>query len=198
MLAFKRLIPALASGLALGLAAGCYHHDCETMCVDPPAPLGTLSDPVWQKQEENAEASKFVIYEHEFIANTSRLNRAGEDHVKEIAARAGNVPFPILVEQSSMSRRAGDKYGYPIHNNHNLDVERRTMIVRTLVSMGVQDAEERVVVSPALTPGFEGFEAENAYYQMFNGAQNRNFNTGYGVGGLGGFGGFGGFGFGGF
>lgn len=184
---YKLVLPA-ATSVLLFLSVGCSKNGREHYRAQTPATLGTISDDIWQQQEENAEASDFVVHEHEFIGNTTRLNTAGEEHVKEIAVRANEVPFPILVQPSSMSRREGDKYGYPIHGSEQLDAERRTLIVRSLESMGVEDAEDRVVVSPALAPGFEQFEAERAYRRGFSGRGN-----GRGFGGFGGgFGGFGG------
>jgi uncharacterized membrane protein YgcG len=191
-------LAAFACGLAL--SSGCCKvrwslgKICDSKCAaleaDPPAPLGTISDPIWQKQEENAEASDFVVHEHEFIGNTPWLNQAGEEHVKKIAVRMPHAPFPVLVEPSSMSRRPGDEKSFPVHGNHDLDMERRQLIATALSKMGVTDAEDRVVVSPALTPGFEQFEAERAYIRGFSG-------WGGGFGGGGGGGGFGGGGFGG-
>jgi uncharacterized membrane protein YgcG len=191
---YKLILPAVASVMMLTLSAGCRSCDEHCYYVEPPAPLGTLSDDVWQKQEANAEASDFVIYESEFIGMTTRLNSAGEDHVKQIAARANEVPFPIIVEPSTMSRREGDKFGYPIHGNERLDSERRDFVVRAVESMGVLNAEERVVVAPALAPGFEQFEAERAYQRGFNGSRS-GLGSGFGGFGGGSLGGGGGFGF---
>lgn len=174
---------AWAAGLLLMLAGGCYPKWCCRDDVPPPAPLGAISDGIWQEQETHAEASDFVIHEHEFAGNSARLNPAGEQHVLQIAVRLRDeqAPFPVLVEPSSMSVREADQYGYPIHNDPELDLSRRALIVHSLTELGVQNADERVVVAPALTPGYQQFEAERAYQR-----------------GFGGFGGMGGFGFGGF
>lgn len=176
-----------AASLA-GLAAGCHHDKCPYPCPEPPAPLGTISDPVWQAQETNAEASDFVVHEHEFVGNTPRLNAAGQDHVKQIAARVAQTPFPVLIEPSSMSPQAGTVHGFPVHNNPQLDQDRRMAVVQALSMMGVDDAENRVTTSPALTPGFESFEAENAYNAGFSGYNGRGY---FGFGGFGNWGGFG-------
>lgn len=179
-------LPAIA--LAALLISGCQHkqHHAE-IPYDSVAPLGTISDDIWQKQEENGEASDFVIVESEFVGTTAKLNAAGEDHIKQIAVRMASTPFPVVVEPSSMSIKESSEYKYPIHGNDDLDMHRRNVIVKMLQSMNVQDADERVVVAPAFTPGFEGFEAYRAYS---NGFMNRG-----GGGGGGGFGGgFGGFG----
>lgn len=190
----KRLSFLTSTALALSLVGGCCHKcmkKCEYMGDITPHPLGTVSDPIWQKQEHNAEASDFVVHEHEFTANTARLNGAGEDHVKQLAYRFNqqpSLPYPIIVEPSSMSVRAGDKYGFAVHNDPALDLNRRQVVIAALVALGMSDAEQRVVVSPALTPGFQGFEGERAY--------GRGFGTNQG-GMTGGFGGLGGGGFGG-
>lgn len=181
--------PKIASLSAMALAAmlvsGCHHKDYQAQIpYDSVAPLGTISDDIWQKQEENGEASDFVIVESEFVGSTAKLNAAGEDHIKQIAVRMASTPFPVVIQPSSMSVAQSSEYKYPIHGNDDLDMHRRNVIVKMLQAMNVQDADERVVVAPAFTPGFEGFEAYRAY---INGFRN-NYN---GRGGYGGFGGFG-------
>jgi hypothetical protein len=175
-----------ATAAALMISAGCSYnrHVSNGPIASSPDPLGTVSDPIWQKHEENAEASDFVIHDHEFVGNTTRLNERGEQHVKQIAARVSETPFPVLVEPSSMSQREGDTYGFPVHNNHELDMQRRQLVVRALQHMGVDDAEDRVVVSPSLAPGFEQFEAERAYNRGFQGRGLTGFGGFFGLGGF--------------
>ena len=189
---YRKLAYVAVAAQLTGLLSGCCNGKCGFLGAVTPAPMGALSDPFWQKQEENAEASDFVIHEHEFVENTVRLNRAGEEHVMSIASRAAGTPFPIIVQTSSMSPPDYDENAAAVHGNVALDVSRRELVVQALKRFGLEDAEDRVVVGPALTPGFEGFEAERAIRRGFS-SQNRN---GFG-GGFGGFGGFGG-GFGGF
>ncbi len=173
----RALLSAVAcSGLFIGCTA-C--EKCADMGDITPQPLGTVSDPVWQQQEANAEASDFVVHEHEWNGNTVNLNLAGKDHLKEIAARAAATPFPILIERSSMSIDPDSRFKYAVNNDEELDAQRQAFVVQALNQMGVYDAHDRVVVSPALTPGYTGFQAQGAY------------NQGMGVGG-GGFGGGGG------
>ncbi len=186
-------LPAIA--LAAMMVSGCnYYHHHKDLQVEAPydsvAPLGTISDDIWQKQEENGEASDFVIPESEFVGSTAKLNPAGEDHIKQIAARMVSTPFPVVIQPSSMTVKQSSEYKYPIHGNDDLDMHRRNVIVKMLTAMNVQDADERVVVSPAFTPGFEGFEAYRAYSKGFRNSGN---NNGGGFGGFGGgFGGAGG------
>ncbi len=157
-----RLLLVSASLLLLA-ATGCQGWG--TWFRDPaPAPLGALSDPIWRNQEANAERSDFVIYQHEFQGNTEWLNTGGEDHVKQIAYRLLNgQDAQVLVERSMSSPREDTEFKYPVHPNPELDMQRRDIVVRSLAAMGVADADQRVVVSPALTPGFTADEAESAY-----------------------------------
>lgn len=161
---------------------------------ESPAPQGTFSDPIWQAQEENAEPSKFVIYQHEWELNKTRLNWAGEDHVKQIAARLhAGQNFPVLIERSDTTKLDHTEFKYPVHLNPDLDMQRRAVIVQALTAMGVPDAEQRVIVGMALTRGFADGEAERAYYRSFYFNNYTNGNFGGGFGGFGG--GIGGFGF---
>jgi hypothetical protein len=171
---------------------------------EPPTPvtLGTYVDEPFKIQEENAEASKFVIYQHEFELNDSdsgdvlnglRLNEEGEDHVRQIAGNLRHVvPCQVIIERSRTSEKADSRYGYPVNYNAQLDNRRRAVVVNALVAMGIESADEIVVVSPAYAEGLTGREAERAYRRgmRFNGASNGNGSSN----GFGGFGSFGGFG----
>lgn len=177
---------ALSAAFLTAFSLGCNigsPRDVHELGDFRPTPLGTISDPIWQQQERNAEASDFVIHEHEFTGNSAILNAAGESHLKSIAARMSCVSFPVLIEPSSMSPKPGTRYGYAVHNDPKLDQARRTMIVHLLTNMGQQDAESRVVVAPALTPGFESFEAQGAFGKGFG--NNGRGGMGAGFGGMG-------------
>jgi len=168
----------------------------------PPAPLGTVIDQINQTQEANAERSDFVIYMHEFrltmdgksrTVGTTELNDAGKDHVKQIAARLPQHPGCLVLVQRSLSSfipKPGSEFEYPVNPNPDLDMARREVVVRALTAMGVPDADQRVVVSPALTPGQKSFEAERDYSQALNQYGGYGgFGGGFGFGGFGGFGG---------
>ena len=157
-------------------------------------PQGTLTDPIWIAQEENAEPAKFILYQHEFVYNQARLNWAGEDHIKQIAARLhAGQNYPVLVERSTTSKRDDTEYKYPVQANPQLDMQRRAVIVQVLTALGIPDAEQRVIVSPQLNRSFQDGEAERAYYQGFSWGMNGGGGFGGGFGGFGG-GGMGGFG----
>ena len=138
----------------------------------PVAPVGTDSDPIWQSQEARAEASDFVVYQHEFGYQNAELNKCGMNHILQIAARLKYCPhLPVIV-----------------------DLRRREIVVLALQELGIPNAEKRVVVAPALAAEANAIEATQAYNQGLSGAG--FFGGGFG-GGFGGFGGsFGGGGFG--
>ena len=175
----------LAAGFVPAVSGGDRHY--HPRYVMPP--LGSISDEIWQRQEHNAEASDFVVYQHEFKLNGIRLNWAGEDHVKQIAMRLqSGQDFPVVIERSVTTAREDTTYKYPVHPNPELDLRRREVIVQALLAMGVTDADERVVVAPAFAQGFKATEAAATYLRGIMGG------AGGGGGGFGGGGGGGGFG----
>jgi len=193
-----RKISAAALLAGCGLSVGCHEHG---VAVRPPQPLGTRINEIFQTQEENAEAAKYVIYMHEFELNEPpragrargwRLNDYGEDHVKQIAVniKRGDA-YPIVVERNQTSAKQDTEYKYPVHFNEELDRQRRDVVVAALEALGVPDAQALVVVAPAAAEGYSGVEAARTYQQGLN---QQGFGGSFGGGGFGGgFGGFGGF-----
>ena len=137
---------------SLGLAS-CGTPSWKGLFQNPPgpAPIGTISDQYWSQQEINGEGWKNIIFQHEFKKNGVRLNWAGEDHVKQIAAQINRNPdFKVVIERSTMTADPTAKYKFPVNLNPELDMKRREMVVQALLAMGVPDASERVVVGPDL------------------------------------------------
>jgi hypothetical protein len=182
------------------MLTGCHHyHGARALYQPPPAvaPLGAISDPIWQSQEARAEASEFVIYQHEFEDDAPWLNFCGKSHVKQIAARLQYCPnMPVVIQPDMTKIDERTEFKYPVHPNPELDLKRREMIVLALQEMGVADAEKRVVVAPAWAEGFTAVEAQAVYNQALSGAG--QFGGGFGFGGFGSSFGGGGFGQGGF
>lgn len=176
---------------------------CKT-CVSPPSPppLGVEVDSIMRMQEDNAEASKYVIYMHEFELNDPedltgfsgvRLNEYGEDHLRQIAVnlKRGHH-YPIVVERSQTSPRPGTQYGYPVHFNDALDARRREVVVASLQALGVAHADQVVVVAPAFAEGLTATESAASYTNSMQGTRGAfGGNGGFFMGGFGGFGGFG-------
>jgi hypothetical protein len=184
--------------LSVLIAAGCTTPGLFYQPPPPPEMLGTKVDQIMDMQVANADAAKFVVYQHEFELNKYtdgkmtqglRLNEYGEDHLRRIAEGLRNgAPYPVVVERSQTSAKPGTKYEYPIHFNPNLDMQRREVVVRALTRMAIADAEARVVVAPAFSQGLTGPEAESAYSAALSGG----WGGGGGGGGGGGWGGGGG------
>ncbi len=184
-LALLSLIGLFACGCQLFPGRGNYPGQQGVAFPGAPGTLGALSDPVFQNMEINAEASDFVVYDHEFIGDTVRLNYDGQDHVKQIAARMRHgSTFPVIVERSFSSPIPDDPYNFPIHPSPELDNRRRLVIVKALQVMGIQNADDFVTVAPALAWPMDHNDTRRAH---------RNIDTrnGYGAGGYGGMGGMG-------
>jgi len=186
----------LLLGLIVLAGGGCHYlHKVQAVYQPPPPaePLGAKSDAIWRVQEANAEASDFVVHQHEFAYNDYKLNMAGEDHVKQIAYRLRQgQDFPVVIERSMTSVRKDTQFQYPVHPNPELDMKRREVVVRALAAMGIEDADQRVVVAPAYVPGMKATEDAAAYRRAIG---QRGFQNFFGLGPFGPFGfglGFGG------
>jgi hypothetical protein len=183
---------------ALCAASGCGLRNAWMHYQRPsPGMLGVSVDQYNEPQEHNAEAAKYIVYQHEFELNRYedgdnvggyRLNEAGEDHIKKISfnLRRGS-PYQVVVERSQTTVKPGTQFEYPIHQDPELDSKRRQVVVRALTKMGIPNADEIVVVAPSFAQPYTSAEAEASYER---GISPRTL----GNGGLGGFGGFGGFG----
>lgn len=184
-------------------AAGCC-HDCwwkrskwtvmarmPMPCPASPAPNGQMVQNILQAQEVNGEAIDFVIYEHEFVAGSHRLTSDGESHVRQIASRSQECPFPVVIEQSSLAINPNTEHKYPSHNDRDLDSQRRALVASALNVLGVVNADSRVVVGPAPAAAAYSHEAEITFGRGFS--RRRNGSGGNGGGGGGGGNGGGGF-----
>ena len=173
---------------ATAVLIGCHVQPPEGNVIQPRV-LGSVVDQVYQQQEENAEYAKFIVYQHEFEMNLQdslrassdkrdesaftfkpetrirgyRLTPDGESHVGQIANviknhTAGFMPF-VVVEQSNTSKRWGTKHRYPVHGNDELDAFRRQIVVNVLQALGVENADQLVIVAPAFPTPLSAREA---------------------------------------
>ncbi|PQO42146.1 hypothetical protein [Blastopirellula marina] len=197
MTLFNRTAGGLTLALLTAGLAGCQSPG--KIDPAPPTMLGASVDELNRSQEVNAEAAQYVVYQHEFQPNfvagkgekdAWKLNGYGEDHVKQIASNLlRGDESPVVIERSQTSPKQGTEYEYPVHFNDELDEKRRRCVVASLVALGVNDAESRVVVAPSFSEGLTSGEAAAAYRRGMT-TNNRGGSGGYGsFGGGGGFGG---------
>lgn len=159
----RRLLAA-AAGTAVVATLGCCTNWTDYYQRPVARPLGSISDSVWRKQEANAERSDFVVHLHEFQSESPILNTDGEDHVKQIAHRLSNGhEAQVIVERSRNAARPDTLYRYRVHPDPDLDMRRRDVVVKSLVAMGIADADSRVVVAPALAPNYRAGERAATY-----------------------------------
>jgi hypothetical protein len=186
---FFRILAATLGVTVIAATSGCPSWSDFVHHRPAAAPLGTLSDPVWQNQEFNAEKSDFVVHEHEFVDNAEFLNTRGEDHLKQIAARlTSGQDAQVLVERSKNFARPDTEYKYRVNTNPEMDMRRRDVVVRCLMAMKIADADSRVVVAPDLAPEYRA--GERAATDQSEALGNWNDRSGgYGGGDFGGWGG---------
>lgn len=159
-----------AAALSLGLLAGCHSNDSNPP-YDRPYPIGQVTDAHWETQQTNAEAADFVMFEHEFVKDSTELAPGAKRHLESIAMRLEHVPFPVVIEQ------------IPYGKDPKLDAARRQTVVEALARMGVPNVEQRVIVANAFPAGRTSVEAEATYYQ---GILTGGMGGGMGGGGMGG------------
>ncbi|MDO4550058.1 MAG: hypothetical protein Q4C96_02260 [Planctomycetia bacterium] len=147
-------------GNAYAPRQGCARHQRPVMPpYDRPFPLGQVTDAHTDTQETNAEAAKFILYDHEFRETkekngvvTTMLTPDGKKHLMQIAIRLSQVPFPVVVEES---------------DDLAVNELRRTNVVRWLCAFHQLEENDpqrevimgRVVIAPALENGLSAEEA---------------------------------------
>jgi hypothetical protein len=145
---------ALVTAGAAALSTGC--HETGDACFWPtdkcadipcgaiPRPAGVYSCQWQTEQKLRAEQDKYVIYQCEWYLGGDHLGPDGRRHIDAIAKKLDGVPYSVLIEKS---------------DNVTLNETRRKYIIATLTSLGVRDAEKRVVLDYSEAEGFEGTEA---------------------------------------
>lgn len=139
---------------------------------DRPFPVGQVTDSFWETQQTNAEAADFIFYDHEFRRTTSGPDRVetaqlaplAKKKLEQVAVRLEHVPFPVIIESFPRNHDAAQNYQKGL-----VEEARRKTIVEHLNQMGIQNADERVVIANAFPEGITGIEGERAYWNVIGG-----------------------------
>lgn len=137
-------------GLAgISLMAGCT--TCDTNRFDE-IEAGAIPEPPYmtvrrhyETQAGKAEADDFVFYRHEFYMDGKELGPYGQYHLRLIANRLNQVPFPVLIQAVPDAR---------------LNEQRRQTVVAALKKAGHEDIESRVIIGFPEAEGMGGDETE--------------------------------------
>ena len=125
--------------LALTLGAGCARHRGEL------AGYASVIAPVTPRvvsHKPTVDPSQPIAWrEHEFDEGSSRLNGAGEEHLRKAAAELAESPRQVALEPvPAASEPDADR-------RRQLDQERRDVLVQRLLAMGIADSDSRVVIA---------------------------------------------------
>jgi hypothetical protein len=118
-----------------------------------PQPNGTYVRLHTERQANNAEASDFIMFMHEWTPDSVSLGPYGQRHLLQMTARLVSEQYSIIIEPST---------------DPALDERRRAAVAKHLLENQIPDAENRVLVS---VPTAEGIFAEEST-RIFKGALN--------------------------
>ena len=133
-------------------------------------PRGAIPEPPqetvrrhFELQAAKAEADDFVFYRHEFYMDGKDLGPYGQYHLKLVASRLSQVPFPVLIEAVPDAK---------------LNDARRATVVLALKRAGLDEIEPRVIVGFPEAEGMSGEEAERVYQSLPQAGTGVNGNGG--------------------
>jgi hypothetical protein len=99
-----------------------------------PFPVGENNTPFWETKQTEFQAADFIFQDREFRSETAELAPGAKRHLDEVALSLPHVDFLVVIEQSTADVKL------------DLDEARRQMIVKQLSRLGVENADQRVIV----------------------------------------------------
>jgi hypothetical protein len=172
----QRLLSLITLGWA-ALAAGCRYDGgwawCTDQCADIPCgaippPAGTYSCQWQTEQIARAQQDFFVIHQTEWYLGGKQLGPDGRKHVSQIAKRLGEGSSPVIVSAT---------------DDDKLNSARRQAVVESLLTLGVPDADSRVVSGESEAEGLYGQEAVRYGTTRLGGTGTTGAGGGFGAGG---------------
>lgn len=91
-------------------------------------------------------AQDLVIREHRFVSHSPELNLDGEDQLQRVASAMRETPAKIVIESSSGAPVLAAAMSDTDDKSAKLDLQRRQYVIQKLLSLGIPDAETRVVL----------------------------------------------------
>lgn len=91
-------------------------------------------------------AQDLVIREHRFVSHSAELNLDGEDQLQRVATALRQTPSKIVIESSSGAPILPATMSGTDDKSAKLDLQRRQYVIQKLLSLGIPDAEARVVL----------------------------------------------------
>lgn len=137
------------AGLVAVAFAGCAGPERQVSDLSAPA-APRLSWSPSKKSEIPAKpllAQDLVIREHRFLSHSPELNSDGEDQLQRLASNLKSSSAKITIESSGETPILPVTMPGNRDNSVKLDLQRRQYVVQKLLTLGIPDAESRVVVS---------------------------------------------------
>ena len=138
---------SIASLMTL-LVAGCATPERQVSDLSAPAAPRLTWQPSRQPQPVvNAPAARdLVIREHRFVTHSPQLNSDGEEQVLRLASCLRDTSAKIMIEPSNGTTVVPVNSSSMSSKLLKLDLERRQYVVQKLLTLGIPDAESRVVL----------------------------------------------------
>ena len=115
----------------------------------PPAPQLAWTHPkrsAEPRSEKATRARDLVIHEHRFVSRSAELNLEGEDQLQRLAGTLRESPHKLVIESSGASPALRVVSQQTPEESGKLDRQRREYVIQQLLSLGIADAESRVVL----------------------------------------------------
>lgn len=142
----------LTAGLlsVLSLVSGCATSREQSADLRPPAAphlaWSRTIDVAKNRTQAVTQQKDLLIPEYRFLSHSAELSLEGEDQLQRIASALRESQHQLVIESSGptaalrvVSQRSPEESG-------KLDQERRQFVVQKLLSLGIHDAEARVVL----------------------------------------------------
>ncbi|QDT35398.1 hypothetical protein [Thalassoglobus polymorphus] len=143
-----------------------------------PAPPGTYVNGWADEMICSARRYDFVISRHEWFSGGGQLGPEGRQHIAKIAEVLPTRMEHVILEAEPVELRDKETLDDAVARTDSLNNQRREDLVRILISNGVADADQRVILAPIDRVGVRGIEAPRVYNQLLQGGMGRNGQQG--------------------